>query len=101
VPPDAVESRAERPDVGPRDQARRLSADGPAHGFGRPHGTQHESELHLRFGWIVEAAGKLRATSFVIDGEGVVLGQDDVSDFDQLHSRGHDGAVQPLAFDLQ
>jgi bifunctional non-homologous end joining protein LigD len=55
----------------------------------------------LRFGWIVEAAGKLRATSFVIDGEGVVLGQDDVSDFDQLHSRGHDGAVQPLAFDLQ
>jgi hypothetical protein len=33
----------------------------------------------VRFGWIVEAAGKLRAKSFVIDGEGMVLGQDGVS----------------------
>jgi ATP-dependent DNA ligase len=36
----------------------------------------------------------------VIDGEGVILGQDGVSDFDRLHSRGHDGEVQLLGFDL-
>jgi ATP-dependent DNA ligase len=53
-----------------------------------------------RFPWIVEAAGKLRATSFVIDGEGVILRQDGVSDFDRLHSRRHDDEVQLLGFDL-
>jgi ATP-dependent DNA ligase len=53
-----------------------------------------------RFARVVEAAGKLRATSFVIDGEGVILGQDGVSDFDRLHSRRHDGEVQLLGFDL-
>jgi bifunctional non-homologous end joining protein LigD len=49
---------------------------------------------------IVEAAGKLRATSFVIDGEGLILRPDGVSDFDRLHSRRHDGEVQLLGFDL-
>jgi ATP-dependent DNA ligase len=53
-----------------------------------------------RFGWIVEAARKLNAASFVIDGEGVILRQDGVSDFDRLHSRGHDKEVQLLGFDL-
>ncbi len=36
----------------------------------------------------------------MIDGEGVILGQDGVSDFDRLHSRRHDGEVQLLGFDL-
>ncbi len=53
-----------------------------------------------RFGCIVEAAGKLRAWSFVIDGESVILRPDGVSDFDRLHSRRHDGEVQLLGFDL-
>jgi ATP-dependent DNA ligase len=53
-----------------------------------------------RFPWIIEAAGKLRADSFVIDGEGVILRPDGVADFDRLHSRRHDGEVQLLGFDL-
>jgi ATP-dependent DNA ligase len=53
-----------------------------------------------RFGWIIEAAAKLRASSFVIDGEGVILRPDGVADFDRLHSRRHDGEVQLLGFDL-
>jgi bifunctional non-homologous end joining protein LigD len=38
-----------------------------------------------RYPLIVEAALNLRKTSFVIDGEAVVLGPDGVSDFDALH----------------
>jgi ATP-dependent DNA ligase len=53
-----------------------------------------------RFPLIVEAAERLRATSFVLDGEGVILRQDGVADFDRLHSRRHDGEVQLLGFDL-
>jgi ATP dependent DNA ligase domain len=53
-----------------------------------------------RFPLIVEASGKLRATSFVIDGEGVILRACGVSDFDRLNSRRHDGEVQLLGFDL-
>ena len=48
---------------------------------------------------IVEAALRNRATSFVIDGEAVLLGVDGVSDFDGLHSRRHDAEVQLYAFD--
>jgi ATP-dependent DNA ligase len=46
-----------------------------------------------RFPLIVNAATKLRATSFVLDGEGVILRADGVADFDRLHSRRHDGEV--------
>jgi bifunctional non-homologous end joining protein LigD len=53
-----------------------------------------------RYPLIVEAALKNRATSFVIDGEAVLLGVDGVSDFDGLHSRRHDDEVQLYAFDL-
>ena len=53
-----------------------------------------------RFPLIVDAAAKLRATSFVIDGEGVILKGDSTSDFDRLHSRRHDGEAQLLGFDL-
>lgn len=48
---------------------------------------------------IVEAALGNRATSFVIDGEAVLLGVDGISDFDGLHSRRHDDEVQLYAFD--
>jgi ATP-dependent DNA ligase len=53
-----------------------------------------------RYPLIVEAAKRLRATSFVLDGEGVILRQDGVADFDRLHSRHHDSEVQLLGFDL-
>jgi ATP-dependent DNA ligase len=36
----------------------------------------------------------------VIDGEGVILRRDGMSDFDRLHSRRHDDEVQLLGFDL-
>jgi ATP-dependent DNA ligase len=53
-----------------------------------------------RYPWIVEAARKIRRTSFVIDGEAVVLGIDGVSDFDALWSQRHDEEVQLCAFDI-
>ncbi len=52
-----------------------------------------------RYPLIVEAALRNRASSFVIDGEAVLLGVDGVSDFDGLHSRKHDDEVQLYAFD--
>jgi ATP-dependent DNA ligase len=52
-----------------------------------------------RYPLIVEAALKNRSTSFVIDGEAVLLGVDGVSDFDGLHSRKHDDEVMLYAFD--
>jgi bifunctional non-homologous end joining protein LigD len=52
-----------------------------------------------RYPLIVEAALKNRSSSFVIDGEAVLLGVDGVSDFDGLHSREHDAEVQLYAFD--
>src|SRR6266481_3617007 len=53
-----------------------------------------------RYPLIVEAALKNRTTSFVIDGEAVLLGVDGVSDFNGLHSRKHDDEVQLYAFDV-
>jgi bifunctional non-homologous end joining protein LigD len=50
-----------------------------------------------RYPLIVEAALKNRSSSFVIDGEVVLLGVDDVSDFDGLHSHKHDDEVQLYA----
>jgi bifunctional non-homologous end joining protein LigD len=53
-----------------------------------------------RYPLIVEAALRNRSSSFVIDGEAVLLGVDGVSDFDGLHSRKHDGEVMLHAFDI-
>jgi ATP-dependent DNA ligase len=52
-----------------------------------------------RYPMIVDAALRNRATSFVIDGEAVLLGVDGISDFDGLHSRKFDAEVQLYAFD--
>ncbi len=52
-----------------------------------------------RYPLITEAALRNRNTSFVIDGEAVLLGVDGRSDFDGLHSRKHDEEVQFYAFD--
>jgi bifunctional non-homologous end joining protein LigD len=53
-----------------------------------------------RYPLIVEAALRNRISSFVIDGEAVLLGVDGISDFNGLHSRKHDGEVQLYAFDI-
>ena len=53
-----------------------------------------------RYPWIAEAALRNKSTSFVIDGEAVLLGVDGVSDFDGLHSRKFDTEVQLYAFDI-
>src|SRR5882757_11278300 len=53
-----------------------------------------------RFPLISEAALRNRISSFVIDGEAVLLGVDGRSDFNGLHSRRHDDEVQFYAFDM-
>jgi bifunctional non-homologous end joining protein LigD len=53
-----------------------------------------------RYPLIVEAALRNRTTSFVIDGEAVLLGVNGISDFNGLHSRRHDDEVQLYAFDI-
>ncbi|XIA63257.1 DNA ligase [Bradyrhizobium sp. TZ2] len=53
-----------------------------------------------RFPPIVEAALRNRNSSFVLDGEAVLLGVDGRSDFNGLHSRRHDHEVEFYAFDM-
>jgi bifunctional non-homologous end joining protein LigD len=53
-----------------------------------------------RYPWIVEAARKIKASQFILDGEGVVLDLRSYSDFDALVSRKHDDEVQLYAFDI-
>ena len=53
-----------------------------------------------RYPLITEAALRNKSSSFVVDGEAVLLGVDGVSDFDGLHSRQHDDEVQLYAFDI-
>ena len=49
---------------------------------------------------ISEAALRNRNSSFVIDGEAVLLGVDGRSDFNGLRSRRHDHEVEFYAFDM-
>ena len=53
-----------------------------------------------RFPLIAEAALRNRNSSFVLDGEAVLLGVDGRSDFNGLHSRKHDAEVEFYAFDI-
>src|SRR5947208_13171304 len=53
-----------------------------------------------RYPLITKAALRLRKTSFVIDGEAVVLGCDGISDFEGLHSGRCNEEVRLYAFDL-
>jgi len=62
--------------------------------------TRNGHDWTKRYPLIVEAALRNRQTSFVIDGEAVLLGVDGVSDFNGLHSRRHDDEVQLCAFDI-
>src|SRR6266851_9170369 len=62
--------------------------------------TRNGHDWTARYPLIVEAALRNRQTSFVIDGEAVLLGVDGISDFNELHSRKHDHEVQLYAFDI-
>jgi bifunctional non-homologous end joining protein LigD len=62
--------------------------------------TRNGYDCSNRYPLIVEAALRNRTTSFVIDGEAVLLGVDGISDFNGLHSRKHDDEVQLYAFDI-
>jgi bifunctional non-homologous end joining protein LigD len=62
--------------------------------------TRNGNDWTARYPLIVEAALRNRQTSFVIDGEAVLLGVDGISDFNGLHSRRHDDEVQLYAFDI-
>ena len=62
--------------------------------------TRNGHDWSGRFPLISEAALRKRNSSFVIDGEAVLLGVDGRSDFNGLHSRKHDDEVQFYAFDM-
>src|SRR6478609_7830605 len=62
--------------------------------------TRNGHDWTHRFPLIVEAAQRIRISSFVLDGEAVLLGVDGRSDFDGLHSRQHNHEVQFYAFDV-
>jgi bifunctional non-homologous end joining protein LigD len=62
--------------------------------------TRNGHDWSDRFPVIIEAALRNRISSFVIDGEAVLLGVDGRSDFNGLHSRKHNDEVQFYAFDV-
>jgi bifunctional non-homologous end joining protein LigD len=62
--------------------------------------TRNGHDWTARYPLIVEAALRNRQTSFVLDGEAVLLGVDGISDFNGLHSRKHDDEVMLYAFDI-
>src|SRR5258705_10898255 len=62
--------------------------------------TRNGHDWSGRFPLITEAALRNRNSSFVIDGEAVLLGVDGISDFNGLHSRKYDYEVQFYAFDI-
>jgi bifunctional non-homologous end joining protein LigD len=62
--------------------------------------TRREFDWTGRYPWIVESALGLKVSSLVMDGEGVIVGDDGVSIVDKLHSRGYDNDVLLIGFDL-
>ena len=62
--------------------------------------TRNGHDWSARYPLITEAALRNRNSSFVIDGEAVLLGVDGRSDFNGLHSRRHDAEVEFYAFDM-
>jgi bifunctional non-homologous end joining protein LigD len=62
--------------------------------------TRNGHDWSSRFPLITEAALRARNSSFVIDGEALLLGVDGQSDFNGLHGGRHDDEVQFYAFDM-
>jgi ATP-dependent DNA ligase len=53
--------------------------------------TRRGYDWSAKYPWIVESLLSLRVRSITVDGEAVWAGTDGKSDFDKLHSGGHDG----------
>lgn len=62
--------------------------------------TRRGADWSERFPRIVQAARKLKATSFLLDGEGIVYDGKGMPNFALLHSREYDNEVSLCAFDL-
>jgi ATP-dependent DNA ligase len=62
--------------------------------------TRRGADWTKRFPRIVQAARKMKATSFLLDGEGIVYDGKGMPSFDLLHSRDYDREVSLCAFDL-
>jgi bifunctional non-homologous end joining protein LigD len=62
--------------------------------------TRRGADWTRRFPRIVRAARKMKATSFLLDGEGIVYDGKGMPSFDLLHSRDYDREVCLCAFDL-
>ena len=62
--------------------------------------TRNGHDWSDKYPLIAEAALRNRCSSFVIDGEAVLLGVDGRPDFDGLHSRKYNEDVQFYAFDI-
>jgi ATP-dependent DNA ligase len=62
--------------------------------------TRRGADWTKRFPAIVQAALKVKAKSFYIDGEGAVCDDNGLAVFDRLHSKGYDEAAHLFAFDL-
>ena len=86
MPAHQGDHRTDRLGLGARDQARRLPPDGAADPAGIRIKTRRGFDWTDRYPQIVEAAERLRATSIVLDREGVILRPDGVADFDRLHA---------------
>src|SRR5690242_10177149 len=59
--------------------------------------TRNGADWTHRFPAIATAAAKTKARSFLLDGEGVVVGRSGVTDFNRLHSRSADDEVSLCA----
>jgi hypothetical protein len=62
--------------------------------------TRRGADWSHRFPRIVAAVSRLPASSIMLDGEGVICGQDGVTDFNALHSKERDDDAILYAFDL-
>jgi ATP-dependent DNA ligase len=58
------------------------------------------ADFTKRFPRLVQAALRLRATSALLDGEGIVYDQNGMPDFNLIHSKEYDREVSLIAFDL-
>ncbi|MEH2596868.1 hypothetical protein V1278_003781 [Bradyrhizobium sp. AZCC 1577] len=62
--------------------------------------TRRGADWTARFPRIIQAARKIKATSFLLDGEGIVYDSKGMPTFALLHSREYDNEVSLCAFDL-
>ena len=89
-----------RPGLDPRNQTRGYRLIVQRDGKRVRLFTRNGHDWSNRFPQISEAALRNRNSSFVIDGEAVLLGVDGRSDFNGLHSRRHDAEVEFYAFEM-